>query len=72
MEYGRRAKTFVCQRVINLANIMAGVFIVGLSVAEKNVALYVPVVGIAAMAGLYAISYGILTHTTQVVTLIKV
>jgi hypothetical protein len=65
-------KLLFAKGLINLANIMAGVFIVGLSVAEKNVALYVPVVGIAAMAGLYAISYGILTHTTQVVTLIKV
>jgi hypothetical protein len=47
---------------INLANLLAGVFIVGLSLTEKSIAAYVPVIGIAAVGGLYAISYMVLTH----------
>jgi hypothetical protein len=50
---------------INLANLLAGVFIVGLSLTEKSIAAYVPVIGIAAVGGLYAISYAVLTHHTE-------
>ena len=42
--------------LINLANLLAGVFIVGLSLTEKNSAAYVPVIGIVAVSRLYVIS----------------
>jgi hypothetical protein len=51
--------------LINLANLLAGVFIVGLSLTEKSIAASVPVIGIAAVAGLYAISYVIPAHHTE-------
>jgi hypothetical protein len=35
---------------------MAGIFIIGLSLTEKHIAAYVPVIGIAAVGGLYALS----------------
>jgi len=41
---------------------MAGVFIVGLSLTEKSIAASVPVIGIAAVGGLYARSYVVLTY----------
>jgi hypothetical protein len=44
---------------------MAGVVIVGLSLTENSIAAYVPVTGIAAVGGLYAISCVILAHHTE-------
>jgi hypothetical protein len=55
-------RTLLAKGLINLSNLMAGVFIVGLSLTEKRIAAYVPVIGIAAVGGLYAISYVVLTY----------
>ena len=51
--------------LLTLANMLVAVVIVGLSVTEKNIAAYVPVIGVAAVAGLYAISYVLLAHHTE-------
>jgi hypothetical protein len=55
-------RTLLAKGLLHLANLLAGVFIVGLSLTEKSIGTYVPVIGIAAVGGLYAISYVILAH----------
>ncbi len=55
-------KRFFAKGGMNLANLTAGVFVVGLSLTENSIAAYVPLIGIAAVAGLYAISYVMLAH----------
>jgi hypothetical protein len=57
-------RTLLAKGWLHLTHLMAGVFIVGLSLTEKSMAAYVPVIGIAAVGGVYAISYVILAHHT--------
>jgi len=58
-------RTLLTKGLLHLANLMAGVFIAGLLLMEKSIAAYVLVIGIAAVGGLYAISYVILAHHTE-------
>jgi hypothetical protein len=55
-------RTLLAKGLLHLANLMAGVFIAGLSLTEKSIAAYVPGIGRAAVGGLYAISYVVLTY----------
>jgi hypothetical protein len=49
-------KLLFAKGLLSLANMLVAVFIVGLSVTEKDIAAYVPVIGIAAVAGLHIAS----------------
>ena len=60
MDTGQR--TLLAQGLLRLANLLAGVFIVGLSLRENSIAASVPFIGIAAVAGLYLMSYAILRY----------
>jgi hypothetical protein len=55
-------RTLLAKRLLHLANLMAGICIIGLSLTEKSIAASVPVIGIAAVGGLYARSYVVLTY----------
>jgi hypothetical protein len=55
-------KRLFAKGLLTLANMLVAVVIVGLSVTENSTAAYVPVIGIATVAGLYAISYVIRAH----------
>jgi hypothetical protein len=58
-------RTLLAKGLIHLANLLAGIFIVGLSLTEKRMAASVPVIGIAVVGGLYALSYVVLAHHTE-------
>jgi hypothetical protein len=54
--------TLLANGLLRLANLLAGVFIVGLSLTEKQIAASVPLIGGATVAGLYLVSYAILRY----------
>jgi hypothetical protein len=58
-------RTLLAKGLLQLANLLAGVFIVGLSLTENSIAAYVPVIGIATVAGLYLMSYAVLRYPAR-------
>jgi uncharacterized membrane protein YciS (DUF1049 family) len=58
-------RTLLAKGLFHLSNLMAGVFIVGLLLTENSIAASVPVIGIVAVGGLYALSYVMLAHHTE-------
>jgi hypothetical protein len=55
-------RTLLAKGGLQLANLLAGVFIMGLSRTEHRMAASVPVIGMAAVGGLYLMSYVLLRY----------